>query len=563
MERIEVPVLVVGAGPVGVAAGVLLGTQGLESWVVDRRDGPHRSPQAHVVNPRTLEICRSLGVDLAEVRRRATPRADGGWVRWVTTLAGHELGALPYERQDDGVLAHTPEPLANLSQHLFEPILLDRLAREPRARLHYRHQWESAETDAEGVVSRVRDLAADRVYEVRSRYLLGCDGAGSRVRASRGIELVGPERIQSFVMIHFEAALRPLVGERPAILYWVLDPDATGAFVAHDIDRTWVFMHPYDPDAESLQDFPAERCRALVRRAIGRDDVALEVRAVSAWTMTAQIAERYRDGRVFLLGDAAHRFPPSGGLGLNTGVQDAHNLVWKLRAVLDGRAGEALLDTYETERKPVAQVNAEQSFLNATKLALVVEAAGLSGDGARDAARVAALSAPGEDRERLAAAVADQQDHFDMLALQLGFGYEEGAVAPDGTAREVGANPVRDFVPSTRPGARFPHVWLRRDGGAPLSSIDLLSYDRFTLVTTPHGAAWRDAVSALPEPALASLEIGGALAPADGTWDSIRGIGAEGAILVRPDGHVAWRSAGAPEAPPADTLRGVLAALLR
>lgn len=560
MERIEVPVLIVGAGPVGVSAGILLGHQGVESWVVDRRDGPHRSPQAHVVNPRTLEICRAVGVDLGEVRRRATARADGGWVRWVTTLAGDELGALPYERQDDAVLVHTPEPIANISQHLFEPVLLERLAREPRARLHYRHQWESAEAGAEGVVSRIRDLAAERVYEVRSEYLFACDGAGSRVRASRGIELVGPERIQSFVMIHFEAALRPLVGERPAILYWVLDPNATGAFVAHDIDRTWVFMHPYDPDAESLADFPDERCRAIVERAIGRDDVALAVKAVSTWTMTAQVAERYRDGRVFLLGDAAHRFPPSGGLGLNTGVQDAHNLVWKLRAVRDGRAGDALLDTYQTERKPVAHVNAEQSFVNATKLVEVVEAAGLSGERALDDARVAALRAPGTERERLAAAVANQQDHFDMLALQLGFAYEEGAVATDGTPRPQGANPVRDFVPSTRPGARFPHVWLTRGGGR-LSSLDLLAHDRFTLVTGAGGAAWRAAVSELGEPWLAAIEIGGAARPADGTWDEVRGIGDDGAILVRPDGHVAWRSAAlAPD--PAASLRQVLAAVL-
>lgn len=560
MERIEVPVLVVGAGPVGVAAGILLGNQGLESWVVDRRDGPHRSPQAHVVNPRTLEICRALGVDLGEVRRLATPRADGGWVRWVTTLAGHELGCLPYERQDDGVLAHTPTPLANVSQHLFEPILLARLAREPRARLGYRHQWESCEPDASGVTSRVRDLATDRVVEVRSRYLFACDGAGSRVRASRGIELVGPERIQSFVMIHFEGALRPLVGDRPAILYWVLDPGATGAFVAHDIDRTWVFMHPYDPDAESLPDFPAERCRAIVHRALGRDDVALEVKAVSTWTMTAQVAERYRDGRVFLLGDAAHRFPPSGGLGLNTGVQDAHNLAWKIRAVSAGRAGDALLDTYQLERKPVAHVNAEQSFTNAMRLVEVVEAAGLSGDPATDERRVATLRAPGEERDRLASAVANQQDHFDMLALQLGFAYDEGAVVPDGTPPPVSANPVRDFVPSTRPGARFPHLWLER-GGERLSSLDLLAYDRFALVTAPGGAAWRAAVDELGESWLVAVEIGGAVRPLDGTWDAVRGIGDEGAILVRPDGHVAWRSTGAVTTPAA-TLRGVLAALL-
>lgn len=541
MREIDVSVLIVGAGPVGLAAGILLAQQGIDAWIVERRDGPHQAPQAHVVNPRTLEICRALGVDMDAIRARATPAADGGRVRWVTTLAGHELGSLPYERQDDGVLDVTPTPIANLSQHLFEPILLERLRRESRARLHRLHQWEGCEPDEGGVTSTVRDLARDVTYSIRSKYLLACDGAGSRVRARHGIELMGPERIQSFVMIHFEAALRPLVAERPAILYWVLDPTATGAFVAHEIDRTWVFMHPYDPDAETLADFGEARCRAIVWRALGRDDVPLEVKTVSTWTMTAQVAERYRSGRVFLLGDAAHRFPPSGGLGLNTGVQDAHNLVWKIRAVEEGRAAPALLDTYEAERRPVAERNAEQSFTNAVKLMDVVEAAGLNGEPKHDGERVAALRAPGPDRERLAASLASQQDHFDMLALQIGFSYERGAVVPDGSERPMGASPVRDFVPTTRPGARLPHAWLERDGRR-ISSLDLLGYDRFTLVSDASAPAWSEAVAALGHAWLTSVAIGGDIRDPDGHWERVREIERDGAILVRPDGHVAWRS---------------------
>ncbi len=560
MERIEVPVLIVGAGPAGAAAAILLASSGIDCLVVERRDGPHRAPQAHVVNPRTLEICRAMGLDVGAMAALATPVADGGRVRWVTTLTGAELGSLPYERQDDAVRSVTPTPLLNLSQHLFEPLLARRLAGEARAELRRGQRWESCDPDDSSVVSVIRDLATDTTYEVRSRYLLACDGAASRVRRHADIEMVGPDALQSFVMIHFEASLRPLVGDRPAILYWLLAPQAPGALVAHDIDRTWVLMHPYDPDAEPIERFTPARAAGIVRRAIGRDDIPLEIRTVRSWTMTAQVAERYRSGPIFLVGDAAHRFPPSGGLGLNTGVQDAHNLAWKIRAVEQGWAAPSLLDSYEVERRPVAQRNAEQSLLNAMKLAEVVEAAGLGGDEALDTARLAELRGAGEAADRLRASIEAQQDHFDMLGLQLGFGYEEGARIGDGTEKPAGPNPVRDFVPSARPGSRFPHLWLERDGER-ISSLDLLSYDEFTLIAGTRGGGWLAAVAVDAPVPLRAVQVGGAIRDPGGSLERLCEIDPDGAILVRPDGHVAWRSrSGA--ADPTTTLRQVLARIL-
>ena len=192
--RLEVPVLVVGAGPVGMAASILLAQQGIASRVVERRASVQRAPAAHVVNARSFEILRAAGVDGDASAAACQDPADAGWVRWVTTLAGEELGRLPFERQGDDVRALTPTPLRSLSQHRLEPILLEQLRKQPEASVCFAHEWESATQDAHGVTSRVRDLETGRIVEVRSRWLLAADGAGSRVRKALGIEPVGPAR---------------------------------------------------------------------------------------------------------------------------------------------------------------------------------------------------------------------------------------------------------------------------------------------------------------------------------------------------------------------------------
>ncbi|MCX5737489.1 MAG: FAD-dependent monooxygenase, partial [Proteobacteria bacterium] len=289
--------------------------QGVANLVVERRESVQPAPAAHVVNARTFEILRAAGVDMAAIAAECKNPSDAGRVRWVMTLTGEELGSLPFERQGDDVLAVTPTPLRNLSQHRLEPILVERLRKQPNASLRFAHEWEGAEQHASAVTSRVRDLAAGRVFEVRSRWLLAADGAGSRVRKALGIEPIGPPRLASFVMIHFEANLRSLIGNRPAVLYFVNDPAARGVFVAHDIDSTWVFMHQWDPERESAEDYGVERCAAIVRRAMGTEAVEFVIRTLSTWHMSVQVAERYREGRTFLIGDAAHRFPPTGGLG--------------------------------------------------------------------------------------------------------------------------------------------------------------------------------------------------------------------------------------------------------
>jgi hypothetical protein len=343
-------------------------------------------------------------------------------------------------------------------------------------------------------------------------------------------------------MIHFEANLRALVRDRPAILYWVMDPEWMGSFVAHDIDRTWVFMRPFDPDTDPVESYDAARSAAIVRGAIGRDDVDLVVRNVSPWHMTSQVAGAYRADRVLLAGDSAHRFPPAGGMGMNTGIQDVHNLVWKLRLVDEGKARPALLDTYEQERLPIAQRNADQSLVNAMRLLATIGELGLGDDVPTSRARLDALTTSADGRARLRAVIEAQREHFDMLGLQLGFSYETGALVPDGSEPPAVANPVSDLVPTARPGSRMPHAWVEHHG-VRCSSLDLIPGDGFTLLAGPDADGW---IAAAEHAALRVAVAGRDFRDPGDAWRRACGLERSGAVLVRPDQHVAWRAATMP-----------------
>lgn len=546
-------VLIVGAGPTGLMASLLLEQQGVETCLIERRAGPQRSPAAHAVNARTLEICRAAGVDMSRVARAAADPADAGFVYWVTKLGGRVLGRLPYEQQGDDQLDVTPTPLRNLSQSHFEPILIDSLAKRGGRAPEWGCEWLRSSQDDEGVLSLVRDLASGEEREIRSRYLIAADGAGSGLRKSLGIEVVGPARIQSFVMVHFRARLRGLPEVPPGVLFFVCDPGSGGGvFVIHHLDREAVYMFPFDPETESEADFDAQRCAGLVREALEDPSLPFEIAGVSSWAMTAQVAQRYRSGRIFLAGDAAHRFPPTGGLGLNSGVQDAHNLAWKIAAVEAGWAPSALLESYECERRPVAQRNADQSLGNALKLFEVPVSLGITDFSDASRARMHATLESADGLAKVEDSIASQAEHFDMPGLQLGFCYEEGAVLrqPGDAAPPL---QVRRFEPSGCPGARLPHAWLHGERGGE-SLLDRLPLDRFALVIGPRGSRWREALGGGDVPPMETLELSTELLPDLAAWLDRVGIGEDGALLVRPDQHIAWRSASAP-ASPGDALK--------
>lgn len=546
MTNMDVPVLIVGAGPVGMMGAILLSNQGIDLRIIDRRKTPLRAPAAHVVNGRTFEICRAAGVDMDALAKASVDPKDAGQVFWVTSLAGEEIGRLPFERQHEEVLQFTPTPLRNLAQHRFEAVLRATLQKSGAPETAYGQQWESASQDGDVVISQIRDLATDTVHEVRSRYLIACDGAGSQIRKASGIEMQGPAKLQEFVMIHFAANLRELVKDRPGVLYWLTDPELGPTFIAHDIDAEWVHMVGFDSNDEDLGSFTENRCEALVKAAIGSDDYPVKIETVSSWVVTAQVAEHFRNGRVFLAGDAAHRFPPTGGLGLNSGVQDVHGLAWRIAAILHGWAQPELLDSYEPERQPVAKRNSEGSLRNAARLAEVSEALGVDAEPTR--ARMQATLASPEGRARVEAAVAGQAEHFDTLGLQLGYRYDVGAIVPDGTTPPAVANTVREYAPSGCPGSRLPHAWTLR-GAARVSTLDLVADNAFTLITMHPDQAWQDAASAVTDVPLRIVALAPEALEDAARWFREAGIGRDGALLVRPDQHVAWRSASLPADP--------------
>ena len=498
----DIDVLIVGAGPVGISAAMLLHKMGHSVRIIDRREGPQRAPAAHVINARTFEVWRQIGVNVDHLRSIAQDPQAAGQVHWVTKLGGEVLGSLPYERQGDEMLAFTPTPLRNLAQHVLEPLLVDELS-AMGVNIEYSTQWLSMVQEKETVISTMSHNGNDEV--VVAKYVLGCDGASSAVRQASGIAMEGPDNLQSFAMIHFTADLSSLTRDCPGVLFWLCDQGMGGTLISHGGDNEWVYMHPVD--ADHVLDQSPDVCVSMVRSVLIDTPVDIQILKTSSWTMTSQIADRYRDGRVFLVGDAAHRFPPSGGMGLNSGVQDAHNLTWKLHAVITGQSNDSLLDTYDPERRPVAQRNAQASLENAFKMFEVFEALGKP------------------NQEGLTDAINNQQTHFDMFGLQMGYRYElEGTTTP---IAPLSDDVIRNYAPSSEPGCRLPHGWLIRNGKT-ISSLDLIDLTQATVIVGPSAQVSHNC-----------LQVGRDFEDPNAWWSTVLGLPDDACLTVRPDQHIA------------------------
>ena len=548
----RVPVLIVGGGPTGLMLSVLLARYGVESLLIDRDDGPTNHPQAHVVNIRSMELFRMLGLDEA-IYAEALPPEAGTNVRIVESMTGHEFACLDISPSPDQIgelMAATPARPASCAQDRVEPILAG-LAEKSGGRIEYRSELVGVEAVDDGALATIRRDGADRV--VHADWVVGCDGAGSATRRQVGIEMEGPEQLGRVVGIYFVADLGEVTAQRPSVLFWTIDEDTPGTFICMDGRERFVFHSPWMDDDEPLESFDDARCKAILERAIGFD-AKPEIRSVRPWVMTAQIAVRYREGRVLLAGDAAHRFPPTGGFGMNTGLQDAHNLAWKLAAVVDGHADASLIDTYGEERKPIAQSNSGWSVRNAVNFAPIV-GPGAAHQAKRLASGEITIDALSQEIQTL---VDGEKAHFAAHGRDLCFHYESGALVQDGTALPEREDEDLDLAPTARPGSRAPHFGIVRDG-ALASSLDLFE-SRFTLLATgEHGDDWR-AAAAGQSRAVDTVIVGHDVADPADAFPKLYGV-TTGAVLVRPDGHVGWRTAALPADPEA-SLRQALATIL-
>lgn len=591
--------LIVGAGPTGCTLALLLARSGIRCALVEKNAAPQRHPAACILNTRTMEVFREIGLagDILQSCQNFFDRAN---ITWVTSLAGHELGRCSALPEDIAALrALSPVHATHFPQNRLEPLLWQRVRDDPAIEFFPGHEWLEVTRDGRGARALVAAPAGETM-SIPSDYVVGCDGASSRVRRALGISAEGPV-LQHMMGIHFTADLTRLVDHRKSILYWLFYPAVFGVLIAHWLPEEWVLFVPFFPPQQSPADFSESRCRALVEAAIGTAQGDVDIRLVRPWVLSAKLASHYRQGAVFLAGDAAHSFPPTGGLGLNTGVQDAHNLAWKLVAVLEGMAGPGLLDSYEQERRPVARTNLEHGVRNFERMNDLNRVVGLDHSHLhrlqafqngrlfrclpvtwqkravdrmlRHAfGKLAILDADTARgrmaREAFRRRLPGQAPHYHILGLDLGFCYSDGAFIPDATTIPEAEDPVTAYRPMTGPGARLPHFWVEKDNTR-LSIHDTFDSGACTLLVHKAGAgAWRTALSqieaTLPMP-VRCVSVGGGrgadLVDCDDAWATLSETEPSGAVLVRPDGHVAWRVRMLPDAP-GDTLRAGLRCIL-
>ena len=490
----EVPVLIIGAGPAGLATSIGLARQGVSSMLVERHPGTSIFPKASGISTRTMEIFRSWGLEEA-LREHSQDVQMLMSIR--PTLTGPQLaavrGGFP---SDEEALFVSPTRTALIPQDRLEPVLLDH-ARELGVEVRFGTELVSLEQDSTGVTAVVCSVADGTCSTLRASYVVGADGTRSTVRDLLGIEAHGPSDLGDYATVLFRADLWPLLGEERFGLYQ-LDGPVPGVLVPTGRDDRWVLGMQWDPRSESFAKYTPERCIELIRAATGVPDLEVEVIARMPIEFVAQAADRVRIGRTFLIGDAAHRMPPFGGRGLNTAVADAFGLSWKLAWVLRGWADPGLLDTYAEEREPVGRHN----------LSLA--------------------------RER------SEGGTPDGLTEDMGYVYRSTAIEADDATGEPA--PSHLFPTTATPGARMPHAWLEGADGR-LSTLDLVG-PGLTLITGPGGAAWLHAATAVASDVAFPLRahvVGGDLDSRDGVFCERFGLGADGAVLVRPDGHIAWR----------------------
>ncbi|CAI9761716.1 unnamed protein product [Fraxinus pennsylvanica] len=633
------PVLIVGAGPVGLVLSILLTKLGVKCAVLEKNKTFSKHPQAHFINNRSMEVFRKIN-GLADEIMRSQPPVEF-WRKFIycTSLTGPILGSVNHMQPQDFDRIVSPVSVAHFSQYKLIRLLIKQLEnigfqitseelRPDDVGLAERevllgHECTSIKTTDHGVTVTTSFLREGKHMEKNFRcdFLIGTDGAGSTVRKLMSIDMSGEKNLQKLISIHFmsQDLGQYLINDRPGMLFFIFNTEAIGVLVAHDLKQgEFVLQVPFYPPQQKFEDFSFKMCEILIFKLVGRELADIDVMDVKPWVMHAEVAERFLsyNNRIILAGDAAHRFPPAGGFGMNTGIQDAHNLAWKLASVINGIAPPSILSTYEMERKQIARFNTALSLQNFKAAMAVPAALGLDPaianavhktinntvgsilpselqraflDGIFRIGRAqlsdSLLNENNPLGSRRLAKLRQIFEEGKSLQLQfpaedLGFRYREGALVSDGnslsSASETPTGQRRDYIPSTDPGSRLPHMKIqllseltRRET---FSTLDLVSGEnvQFLLIIAPIEESYNLARAAFKvaeelkvplkvaviwptidgisrsEKALSpwknfvdAVEV--KRSPSSPSWWDLCRMTDRGAILVRPDEHIAWR----------------------
>lgn len=574
---VTVDVLVIGAGPAGLTASLALARDGVVALTVTKYPGTANGPRAHITNQRTMEVLRDLGVE-ERVRAVAVPNEFMGHNVWATSFAGQEIARLMawgagVERNHEYQKA-SPSEMCNIPQHILEPELRD-AALEQGADLRFSCEMVGIRQDEHGVDVVVQDRDTGVREWVRAKYVIAADGGRSRAAESLGFPFRGESNLGAAVSAWIEADLTKYTEHRPGTLYWMTQPGndywvGSGTWICVKPWTEWVLLFMYDP-ADGEPDLSEEALRARARTTIGDPAVDIRIKSVGTWQINHMVAEQYSIGRVFLAGDAAHRHPPANGLGTNTSIQDVYNLCWKLKMVLKGAAGPELLETYHQERQPIGEQVVDRAMKSVADMLPISKAIGVEpGQSAEEGwARIEHLfssqEGAAERRRELAEAVELQNYQFNALGVEIDHRYQQGALVDNGEPWDEGTvDPELHHRPTTHAGARLPHAWVEYNRSR-VSTLDI-GASGFRLLTGRNGQAWIEA--ALNAGTTVGVDVPvfqiGRSCDYDDvylSWEKVREVGDSGAILVRPDGHVAWRAHQMPANPTAE-LTGALAATL-
>jgi 2,4-dichlorophenol 6-monooxygenase len=578
-SAVTTDVVVVGSGPAGASAALLLSTLGIPNIMITKYRWTANTPRAHITNQRAMEIFRDLGIE-SQVLADATGHSLVGDTVFCTSIAGEEIGRIHTwgtspAREADYQLA-SPCLTVDIPQTYLEPILVKN-ATMRGTQTRFSTEYLSLTQDADGVDVLVRDRLTGQEYPIRAKYVIGADGARSKVAADIGLPYEGAMDIAGSMNITFKADISGYVAHRPSVLYWVIQPGSNVGGIGAGLVRMvrpwneWLIVWGYDINEEPpvVDETTATQ---IVRNLIGVPDLDVEITGTSLWGNNEMYATHLQSGRVFCAGDAIHRHPPSNGLGSNTSIQDSYNLAWKLASVLRGQAAPALLETYSAERAPVAERIVKRANKSSREFVGLFEALGVT-EARTEAEMIERIeerkaNTPAGAAKRAALVEAMELKHYEFNAhgVDLGQFYQSTAVVPAGsTPPEPDRDPDLYYQASTVPGAHLPHAWVG-DNRRKLALMDLAPYTRFTLITGITGEAWASAADKVAHELGVPLEAvvigpGREITDLYYDWARLREIDESGALLVRPDKHVGWRAATLPDDPEA-ALRRALTAIL-